>query len=118
MSTVIPRGYMRARPLHDTATMVTTTEAFATLTSTQLDGVAGGFSWNDAVDEGNRWGTAGALVGAGGGAVVGAIAGAPAGGVGAIPGAGIGAGLGGAALGAAGFVGGFGASTYRQLRGK
>ncbi len=83
-----------------------------------LNAVTGGFDFGRMVDNGNRYGSAGALLGAGGGAAVGAVVGAPAAGVGALPGAAIGAGIGGAALGAAGWVGGAAADAWSQLRGR
>ena len=83
-----------------------------------LNAVTGGFDFGRMVDNGNRYGSAGALLGAGGGAAVGAVVGAPAAGVGALPGAAIGAGVGGAALGAAGWVGGAAADAWSQLRGR
>ena len=83
-----------------------------------LDAVTGGFDFGRMVDNGNRYGTAGALLGAGGGAAVGAVVGAPAAGVGALPGAAIGAGVGGAAGGAVGWVGGAATDAWNQLRGR
>lgn len=84
----------------------------------QLDNVTGGFDFGRMVDNGNRYGTAGAVVGSGVGAGVGAVVGAPAGGVGALPGAAIGAGVGGAVGGTAGWVGGAATDAWNQLRGK
>jgi len=92
--------------------------AFSSIDLNQLDAITGGFDFGRMVDNGNRYGTAGALLGAGGGAAVGAVVGAPAAGVGAIPGAAIGAGVGGAALGAAGWVGGAATDAWNQLRGR
>jgi hypothetical protein len=84
----------------------------------QLDSVTGGFDVGRMVDNGNRYGTAGAIGGGAVGAGVGAVVGAPAAGVGALPGAAIGAGVGGAIGGAAGWVGGAAADAWSQLRGK
>jgi hypothetical protein len=92
--------------------------AFPSIDLNQLDAITGGFDFGRMTDNGNRYGTAGALVGAGVGAGVGAVAGAPAAGVGALPGAAIGAGVGGAIGGAAGWVGGAATDAWNQLRGR
>jgi hypothetical protein len=84
----------------------------------QLDAITGGFDFGRMVDNGNRYGTAGAIGGSAVGAGVGAVAGAPAGGVGALPGAAIGAGVGGAIGGAAGWVGGAATDAWNQFRGR
>ena len=91
---------------------------FPTIDTNSLDAVTGGFDFNRMVDNGNRYGTAGAIGGAGVGAVAGAVAGAPAAGVGALPGAAIGAGVGGAIGGAAGWVGGAATDAWNQFRGR
>lgn len=75
----------------------------ATIDLAQLGSVTGGFDVNRMVDAGNRWGTAGALVGGGGGLIA------------AGPG---GAAVGGAAGGALGFVGGMAADAYQQYKGQ
>ena len=90
----------------------------ATLDLDQLDAVTGGFDFGRMVDNGNRYGTAGALVGGGVGAGVGAVVGAPAAGVGALPGAAIGAGVGGAVGGAGGWIGGAATDAWNQLHGR
>jgi hypothetical protein len=93
----------------------------------QLDSVTGGFDLNRMVDNGNRYGAAGAIVGGGVGAGVGGVLGAGVGGaagagVGAIPGwavgAATGAGVGGAAGGALGWVGGAATDAWNQVRGQ
>lgn len=89
--------------------MATAASAFDTIPSFDLDSVTGGFDWGRMVDNGNRYGTAAGLVGAGVGAGVGSLAA----GVGAVPGAGIG----GAAGGAGGWLAGAGYDAYQQLRG-
>lgn len=94
------------------------TATLPTIDINQLDAVNGGFDVNRMVDNGNRYGGAGALLGAGVGAGVGAVVGAPAAGVGAIPGAAAGAGLGGAIGGVAGWVGGAATDAWNQLRGR
>jgi hypothetical protein len=100
-------------------------DTFTTITSEQLADVAGGFDFTRMVDNANRWGNSGALVGGGVGTVAGGVAGgvtgAAAGGVGAVPGAiggaaagaGIGAGIG----GGLGWLGGAVTDTWNQLRG-
>lgn len=94
------------------------TAVFPSIDLHSLDSVTGGFDFGRMVDNGNRYGTAGALLGSGVGAGVGAVAGAPAAGVGALPGAAIGAGVGGAAGGALGWVGGAATDAWNQLRGR
>jgi len=76
---------------------------FSTIDLAQLDSVTGGFDINRMVDAGNRWGTAGALVGGGGGLLVGGPAGAA---------------IGGAGGGALGFIGGAAADAYQQYKGQ
>jgi hypothetical protein len=106
--------------------MHTSTDSFTSIDPSHLDSITGGFDVNRMVDNGNRWGTAGALTVGGAGAavggVVGGVAGAAAGGVGAIPGAiggaAAGGGIGAAAGGFGGFVGGAAADAYQQLRGR
>ena len=86
-------------------------DTFQNIDLADLQNVAGGFDWNRMVDNGNRYGTAGAL----GGAAVGAAAAA-------VPSLGIaapaGAGVGGAIGGALGWAGGAGYDAIQQLRGK
>ena len=86
-------------------------DTFQSIDPSALDAVTGGFDWNRMVDNGNRYGTAGAI----GGAAVGAAAAA-------IPSLGIaapaGAGVGGAVGGALGWLGGAGYDAVQQLRGK
>jgi hypothetical protein len=94
------------------------TAAFTSIDLDQLDAVNGGFDLNRMVDNGNRYGAAGAAVGGAGGAVVGGVVGAAAGGVGAIPGAATGAGLGAAVVGGAGWVGGAAVDAFNQFRGR
>jgi hypothetical protein len=84
--------------------------AFDTIPSFDLDSVSGGFDWGRMVDNGNRYGTAAGVLGAG----VGAGAGALAAGVGAVPGAA----LGGTVGGVGGWVGGAGYDAYQQLHGR
>jgi len=92
---------------------------FFAIDSDHLADVTGGFDWNRMVDNANRWGDTGALVGAGAGAVAGGVAGAVGGaGVGAIPGAETGSWIGAAAGGGAGWVGGAAYDAYKQWRGK
>jgi hypothetical protein len=102
------------------------TDTFTSIDPSHLDSITGGFDFNRMVDNGNRWGTAGALTGGGVGAVAGGVAGgvagAAAGGVGAVPGAiggaAAGGAIGGAAGGALGFVGGAATDAWNQLRGR
>jgi len=95
-----------------------TLDTFQTLDISSLDAITGGFDFGRMVDNGNRYGGAGAAVGGGVGAGVGAVVGAPAAGVGALPGAAIGAGVGGAVGGAAGWIGGAATDAWNQLRGR
>jgi hypothetical protein len=95
------------------------TASFSSIDLDQLNAVTGGFDFGRMVDNGNRYGTAGALVGGGVGAGVGAaVGGIPTAGVGALPGAAIGAGVGGAVGGIGGFVGGAATDAWNQLRGR
>jgi hypothetical protein len=103
------------------------TNEFSTLDPITLDLVTGGYDFGAAVDNANLWGARGLQAGSYLGAAVGAVAGTTGGAVG---GAGVGAApgwyggtlagglIGGAAGGAIGWLGGLGASTYQQLRGK
>jgi hypothetical protein len=91
---------------------------FATIDTEKLADVGGGFDFGRMVDNGNRYGTAGALLGGGAGAGVGAaVGGIPTAGIGALPGAAIGAGVGGAAGGALGWIGGAATDAWNQMRG-
>jgi hypothetical protein len=123
----------RARALHERSSQpnqetpmnAINLDTFTTINPEQLADVAGGFDFGRMVDNGNRWGNTGALVGGGvgtvAGGVAGGVAGAAAGGVGAVPGAvggaaagaGIGAGIG----GGLGWLGGAATDAWNQLRG-
>jgi hypothetical protein len=102
------------------------TTTLATLDTTQLTLVTGGFDAGRAIDAGNalapKAAEAGGYLGAGVGAVTGFVVGAPFLGVTAIPGAatGIAAGstAGGAIGGAVGWGIGAGVDTVRQLKGR
>jgi hypothetical protein len=93
-----------------------------TLDPNQLDIVCGGFNWNQMIDNGNRWGQAGAVAGGGVGLVAGGIiggtlgtAGTPLGtAAGAAVGAATGGGIGAILGGAAGFVGGAAYDAIKQ----
>lgn len=102
-------------------------DTLPTLTTEQLADVAGGFDFGRMVDNANRWGNAGALVGGGVGTVAGGvIGGVAAGGIsagtaaipGAIGGAAAGAGIGAGLVGGAGWVGGAVTDTWNQLSGR
>ncbi|MBL9018617.1 MAG: hypothetical protein JNL83_30805 [Myxococcales bacterium] len=99
-------------------TATATVLPFPSIDNAALADVNGGFDVGRMVDNGNRYGGAGAALGGGVGAVVGGVAGAAAGGVGALPGAATGAGVGGAIGGAAGWIGGAAADAWNQLRGR
>jgi len=80
------------------------------ITLEQLDLVTGaGFDWNRMVDNGNRYGTAGGILGGGAGAAIG-VWGA---GVGALPGATVGGLVG----GIGGWLGGAGYDAWQQVSG-
>lgn len=83
--------------------------AFTTIDPNQLIDVNGAFDWNRMVDNGNRYGAAGAALGGGAGVLIGT----PGGPVGMATGGGIGA----AAGGALGWVGGAAYDAWQQLRG-
>jgi hypothetical protein len=84
-------------------------DTFQTITSEQLANVSGGFDVNRMIDNANRWGNSGALVGGG----VGTVAGGVADGVAGSAAGGVGAGLG----GGIGWLDGAISDTWNQLRG-
>ena len=87
----------------------TATLPLQTIDSNQLADVLGGFDWGRMVDNGNRYGTAGAFLGGGAGLAIGSPGGPP--------GMGLGAGIGAAVGGVGGWLGGAGYDAYQQLRG-
>jgi hypothetical protein len=94
-------------------------DSFQSIDLTTLDSISGGkFDVNRMVDNGNRWGAAGAALGGGGGAVVGGVLGLPGGPPGVAAGAATGAGIGAGLVGAAGWVGGAGVDAWNQVRGR
>lgn len=100
---------------------------FETINVAQLTDVNGGFDFTRMVDNGNRYGAAGAALGGGvgtvaGGVVGGVAAGGVSAGVAALPGAAAGAatgaGIGAGVGGALGWLGGAGYDAVQQFRGK
>ena len=93
-----------------------------TLDPTQLDIVCGGFNWNQMIDNGNRWGQAGAIIGGGvglvGGAAIGGAFGSALGPLGTAAGiatgGATGAGIGAALGGLGGFAGGAAYDAIKQ----